>query len=519
MAPTPTAQTEDAPAADTAEVRQGPSSSINSPSCQLSDKVLSTSYATPQGPLSPEAILRLLRNQICNDAKCEAPDAINRDAVVVARDDFSIYKKCEISVGLANGLEGYVFRQTEPIGELQNECSESIDNMIDEIGGVAKECWWVGSHKNQVYQAGFRHLNPIGNNSLHMQNNTKIVRFLADAAPSTDVEVKHKGKTPKGTIPIVVGVVGGVILIILSLVIFLIWKRNKRERQRWRAALERRARRKAKKHGHGGGPTASGHSTTLLGSLTGNKSWNPLGNAYNQTAALPPDESQTSSESRESKEKEKIPVTNETVAAGLHDEAIARRLQKKYDAAHERAIQGPDADRDTRRQSPQPPGYDAVNSGNAMDMVQGPQANRISHFAPSLGPDRFRCSDVTREEEIPPLPPPPTRDGPSSPKSPIKDWHDAEEYASYEPPQQSPPRNIRSPTGWRNALDDRALDNYTTPPDRPLPARPLRSPKPWRDAFDDRAMDGYIPPEKLLPERPSVKSPPGWRPSDDDGDE
>lgn len=137
MAPTAAAQSAD-------DASSNMSTPMSAPSCQLSVQVLSTSYSTQKGPLSPEAILRLLRNQVCNDAKCEAPAGIDSYAVVVARDDFSIYKKCEISVGLANGLEGYVFRQSDSISDLQNDCSNSIDTMIDQVGGVAKECWWVG---------------------------------------------------------------------------------------------------------------------------------------------------------------------------------------------------------------------------------------------------------------------------------------------------------------------------------------------------------------------------------------
>ena len=372
------------------------------------------------------------------------------------------------------------------------------------------------SHKNQVYQAGFRELNPSGNTSLHMQNNTKIAGFLADAAPPSEVVVEHKKNDPKKLIPAVVGAVIGVILVIIGLIVFLIWKRNKRERLRWRAALERRAKRKAKQTGEGLGHKGN-HSTTLLGSLTsGTKSWNPLMEANNRSAPnhTPAGSSSTdSSESRPSKEKEKIPVTEETVAAGLHDEALARKLQRKYDAAHERGIQSPTFnDRDARVQSPQPPGYDAVHAGNAMDMVQGPEANRISHFAPALGPDRFRFSAVTRDDDIaeePPLPPPPTRG--NDMRSPPRPWRDAEEYIM--PQESPPPRDIGSPSGWRDTLVEDRHNPFTfpAPPQRPLPERPVRSPTAgWHDT---------VMPEKPLPTRPGMGSPKGWRAGEEVDDE
>ncbi|PPJ59900.1 hypothetical protein CBER1_08326 [Cercospora berteroae] len=526
MAPTATTQTQGPPpAGGKTEVDQSTTSPISSPSCQLAESVLATSYATQQGPMSPEAILRLLRNQVCNDNQCEPPEGIDSSAVVVVRDDKTQYKKCEISVGLANGLEGYVFRQTEPIGELQNECSTSIDNMIDEIGGLAKACWWVGSHKNQVYQAGFRSLNPSGNSSLHMQQHISITGTLADASPPGQVEVEHKGSTPKQVIPIVVGVAVGVLCIIIGLVIFLIWQRNKRERQRWRAALERRARRKARKHTPGHDHTASAHSTTLLGSLTsGNKSWNILGTAHNQTVALPPEGTQSTTATQETREKEKIPVIDETVAAGLHDEAIARKLQRKYDAAHERNIQAASggSGRDERVQSLQPPNYDAVNAGNAMDMVQGPTANRISHFAPALGPDRYRFSNVTREDE-PPLPTSWAADGAESTTA---GGRDSDEHI-IPPVEPREPRRVRSPPVWRGTGEDR--HHYVFPPQRPLPQRPLperplperpsHSPVGWRDTMDTLEgydMGGSSSPEKLLPSRPEVRSPRGWKAADDE---
>jgi hypothetical protein len=75
---------------------------------------------------------------------CEAPAGIDPTAVVVIKDEVSVYKTCEVSVGLGGGLEGYVYRQTEPVGVLRDECSTSIDNMIDSIGALTKQCWWVG---------------------------------------------------------------------------------------------------------------------------------------------------------------------------------------------------------------------------------------------------------------------------------------------------------------------------------------------------------------------------------------
>ncbi|KAF2210540.1 hypothetical protein CERZMDRAFT_99160 [Cercospora zeae-maydis SCOH1-5] len=512
MAPTTATQSENPPAANTTDVDQSVATPISSPSCQLSDQVLATSYATEQGPMSPDAILQLLRNQVCNDGLCQAPQGIDPSAVVVARDDVSLYKKCEISVGLANGLEGYVFRQTEPFGELQNECSTSIDNMIDDIGTLAKACWWVGTHTNQVYQAGFRSLNPTDSSSLHMQQHIAIAGTLADASPPGEVQITRQGSTPKQVIPIVVGVAVGVLCIAIGLVIFLIWRRNKRERQRWRAALERRARRKARKHTPGHGNTTSAHSTTLLGSLTsGNKSWNLLGTAHNQTAALPPEESQSTTATQEN---EKIPVNDDTVAAGLHDEAIARRLQRKYDAAHERNLQAShDGNgREERVLSPQPPNYDAVNAGNAMDMVQGPMANRVSHFAPALSPDRCRFSSVTREDEPPPPPPPPlplpsarTTDGVVGS---MAGRRDSDEYII--PPEE--PRKVRNPNVWRGTGEDRR--HYVFPPQRPLPKRPLperpaHSPVGWRDTIEPIEAHG-------VPGSSGVRSPRGWKAADDE---
>lgn len=377
------------------------------------------------------------------------------------------------------------------------------------------------SHKNQVYQAGFRSLNPSGNNSLHMQNNTRIAATLPDVATPTDISVKHEKNDPKKLIPEVIGAVLGVIAAIICLIVFIIWKRNQRERKRWKAALERRAKRKAKKPGDDNGHR-SNHSATLLGSVTSaTKSWNRTP----AISAAPVGEGAGSgSSSGDIKEKEAFACTTTEIPINDcdNDAALARKLQRKYDAAHERAIQNPDShDRQPKErvQSPQPPGYDTVSAGTAMDMYPVPEANRVSHFAPALGPDRFRRpSSVTHDvdnihdETLPPPPPPPPVSRGANSKSPIRPWRDADEYIL--PQSPPPPRDFGSPSGWRDTLVEDGNPNNAfvfpapSPPQRPLPARPVHSPTiGWRDT---------APPDRPLPERPGMRSPQPVRRNADD---
>lgn len=116
---------------------------IESPRCTYNGarEPLAT-YAVGDQQLDPSELLSLISEPACN-ASCEAPASLDPDVVVVVTNQ--LRQKCEISVGLANNLEAYVMSTgNESIPANQQECQESIGNMIDAINNQPQNCVWNG---------------------------------------------------------------------------------------------------------------------------------------------------------------------------------------------------------------------------------------------------------------------------------------------------------------------------------------------------------------------------------------
>jgi hypothetical protein len=116
------------------------------------------------------------------------------------------------------------------------------------------------------------------NSSLHIVNGVKIANVLPDTSPDVATTERKSTGQPKVTIPAAIAGAVSCIILIFSLIVFLIWRRNKREQRRYAAALERRAQRKAKKE-----KASANASVTWMGS---ERSWDASVHGTNVTAPL-----------------------------------------------------------------------------------------------------------------------------------------------------------------------------------------------------------------------------------------
>ncbi|KXT09214.1 hypothetical protein AC579_3509 [Pseudocercospora musae] len=242
------------------------------PTCEatIEDKVLFPSYSTDIGPISTDNILAVLRDQLCNNAACNPPIGIKSGAMVVAKDDQ--YSKCEISIGLTDGVEAYAYRQGDPDGAAKDECTESFNGMIQIIQGEVKECYLVGSQENHVYQAGFRALNAHNASALHISQGKIIQDTLPSDAKMPDSNstsqyhdsVLNNKDSPDSKTAIYVGCVVGVLaLIVITITSVCCYKRKKAKKNKRRQRSGSQGKKKKR---------ATNMSSTLVGSESG-RSW------------------------------------------------------------------------------------------------------------------------------------------------------------------------------------------------------------------------------------------------------
>ncbi|EME86941.1 uncharacterized protein MYCFIDRAFT_210647 [Pseudocercospora fijiensis CIRAD86] len=243
----------------------------NAPTCDttIEEKVLFPSYSTDIGPISTDNILAVLRDQLCNNTACNAPIGIKSGAMVVAKDDE--YSKCEISIGLTDGVEAYAYRQGSPEGHAKDECTQSFNSMIQIIQGQVKECYLVGSQQNHVYQAGFRALNAHNASALHISQGKIIQDTLASdtKVPESNStsqyhdSVFNEKSSPDSKTPIYVGSVIGVIALIVITVTSVCCYRKKKAKKN---------KRRQRSGSQGKKKRATNMSSTLVGSESG-RSW------------------------------------------------------------------------------------------------------------------------------------------------------------------------------------------------------------------------------------------------------
>lgn len=95
------------------------------------------------GQVSPNSLLYRIRQMVCNGT-CSVPQGAPSSDVAIAE---SGYQRgyCEISIGVTNALEAYIYSTFPPVGVEQQECWNSTQNIIEQcVHNQANLGWWNG---------------------------------------------------------------------------------------------------------------------------------------------------------------------------------------------------------------------------------------------------------------------------------------------------------------------------------------------------------------------------------------
>ena len=113
---------------------------VSQPSCRtLKLGPIPQNLSTTDGQLSPNSLLYHIRQMVCNGS-CSAPQGLPLSVVAIVKNS-----ACEISVGVTNGLEGYVYSSFPPAGVEQQECWNSTQAIIEQcVHNQANTGWWNG---------------------------------------------------------------------------------------------------------------------------------------------------------------------------------------------------------------------------------------------------------------------------------------------------------------------------------------------------------------------------------------
>ena len=92
------------------------------------------------GPVSPNRLLYRMRQMVCNGT-CSVPQGVPlSDVVAIAHNGL-----CEISIGVTNTLEAWMYSTFPPVGVEQQECWNSTQSIIEQcVQNQANEGWWNG---------------------------------------------------------------------------------------------------------------------------------------------------------------------------------------------------------------------------------------------------------------------------------------------------------------------------------------------------------------------------------------
>lgn len=92
------------------------------------------------GQVSPNSLLYRIRQMICNGT-CSVPQGVPSNDVAIAQNGY-----CEISIGVTNTLEAWIYSGFPPVGVEQQECWNSTQSIIDQcVRNQANTGWWNGS--------------------------------------------------------------------------------------------------------------------------------------------------------------------------------------------------------------------------------------------------------------------------------------------------------------------------------------------------------------------------------------
>ena len=116
---------------------------ISQPSCPPHGILapIPQNLSTTDGSVSPNDLLYRIRQTVCNGS-CLAPQGVPSNDVAIAQSGTDY---CEISVGVTNTLEAYVYSKTPPVGAEQQECWNSTQSIIQQcVQNQASTGWWNG---------------------------------------------------------------------------------------------------------------------------------------------------------------------------------------------------------------------------------------------------------------------------------------------------------------------------------------------------------------------------------------
>ncbi|RDL32681.1 uncharacterized protein BP5553_09137 [Venustampulla echinocandica] len=129
--------------------------------------------------VDPNGLLYRLRDTLCNN-KCEIPAGIDAQAGAIVT---GAGGRCEISVGIQGGSEGYAVRDRSISGDEQVKlCWDNLERLITTcVQNQAKHGWQGGIDPNPAfYEAGFRTLNPPDNKHQTIDENHALQKDLSD---------------------------------------------------------------------------------------------------------------------------------------------------------------------------------------------------------------------------------------------------------------------------------------------------------------------------------------------------
>ena len=116
---------------------------ISDPICRVQENLgsIPQNLTTTDGQVSPNSLLYRIRQMVCN-SNCSIPEGIPSSDVAISQ---SSTDYCDISVGVTNTLEAWVYTKFPPTGVEQQECWNSTQNIIERcVQNQANTGWWNG---------------------------------------------------------------------------------------------------------------------------------------------------------------------------------------------------------------------------------------------------------------------------------------------------------------------------------------------------------------------------------------
>ena len=116
---------------------------ISQPACRVQDNLgtIPQNLTLTDGVVSPNSLLYRIRQMVCNGT-CTIPQGVPSNDVAISHTSTDF---CEISVGVTNTLEAWVYSGTPPEGVEQRECWNSTQSIIERcIKNQANTGWWNG---------------------------------------------------------------------------------------------------------------------------------------------------------------------------------------------------------------------------------------------------------------------------------------------------------------------------------------------------------------------------------------